>query len=112
MELIVSLPGDSSIGDLSSLSPLAPQANQTADCTCDTDKSIVEVRKTNGGGWDHQVAEVRKELDAGSGAFPAFYIVSLLYQSKILTLKVHTSRASSPLQLLRLPSDPGSSASR
>lgn len=68
----MSLPGDSSIGNLSSLSPLAPQANQTADCTCDTDKSIVEVRKTNGGGWDHQVAEVRTELDAGSGAFPVF----------------------------------------
>lgn len=94
MKLIVSLSGDSSIDDLSSLSPLAPQANQTAGCTCDTDKSIVEVCKADGGGWDRQVAEVRKELNAGSGALPAFYIVSLLCQSKILMLKVHTSRAS------------------
>jgi len=82
MKLIVSLPGDSSIGDLSGLSPLAPQANQTAGCTCDTDKSIVEVCKTNGGGWDHQVGEIRKELNAGSGAFPAFYIISLLVDPK------------------------------
>jgi hypothetical protein len=55
---------------LCGLLPLPVHTDQTTDCTCQTNKSIVEVRESKRRGGDGKIAEIGDQLQIDSRTFP------------------------------------------
>lgn len=53
---------------LSSLLPLANDADDAAECSSQTNNTVVEGDQSKGGAGDGEVAEIGEELLSGSGA--------------------------------------------
>ena len=81
---------------LCGLSPLGQQADQTADCTTDTDNTVIEVEVLERGNRRGQIANIGKELGTGRRAFPVVSILAT--SSQRITNRGHTSQSSWPRQ--------------